>query len=247
MDYTVYLFKSVAKITNFETNLVNNFIKTLISCINITKSYQNLTVLKEINLEVPFKEILCITGESGAGKSTLLHTLGTLIKPDSGSIRIDGMETADLKGNALSQFRNRNLGFIFQFHQLVAELTALENAMLPLLIAGFDKKKAKEQAEERLVYFGLGDRLLHKPSQLSGGEQQRVSIARALAMNPKVILADEPSGNLDSKTAKLIHEWFFKMRDDFNLTFVIVTHNPELAQMADRRVLLLDGAVVDVK
>lgn len=189
------------------------------------------------------KEILCITGESGAGKSTLLHTIGTLIKPDSGSIQISNIETATLKGNNLADFRNEHLGFIFQFHQLIAELTALENAMLPLLIAGIDKKMARKQAQERLEYFGLSDRLEHKPSQLSGGEQQRVSIARALARNPKVILADEPSGNLDSKNAKIIHEWFFKMRDDFDLTFVIVTHNPELALMADRRIVLSDGQI----
>lgn len=202
-----------------------------------------MQVLKDIHLDVPEKEILCITGESGAGKSTLLHTIGTLIKPDKGSIQISNIETATLKGNKLADFRNEHLGFIFQFHQLIAELTALENAMLPLLIAGIDKKTARKQAQERLGYFGLADRLEHKPSQLSGGEQQRVSIARALARNPKVILADEPSGNLDSKNAKIIHEWFFKMRDDFDLTFVIVTHNPELALMADRRIVLSDGRI----
>lgn len=202
-----------------------------------------MQVLRDINLDVPEKEILCITGESGAGKSTLLHTIGTLIKPDSGSIQISNVETATLKGNNLADFRNEHLGFIFQFHQLIAELTALENAMLPLLIAGIDKKAARKQAKERLEYFGLSDRLEHKPSQLSGGEQQRVSVARALARNPKVILADEPSGNLDSKNAKIIHEWFFKMRDDFDLTFVIVTHNPELALMADRRIVLSDGQI----
>jgi len=200
-------------------------------------------ILKGIDLIVPEKEILCITGESGAGKSTLLHTIGSLVKPDTGTVYIDGIESAKLKGNALAKFRNEKLGFIFQFHQLIAELTALENAMMPLLIAGMDKKSAQLQAKERLDYFGLGDRLNHKPSQLSGGEQQRVSIARALARNPKVILADEPSGNLDSKNAKIIHEWFLKMRDDFNLTFVIVTHNPELAQMADRRIVLSDGQI----
>jgi len=218
-------------------------LKTLISCRNITKSYGNVQILKGIDLFVPEKEILCITGESGAGKSTLLHTIGSLIKPDSGTINIDGVESATLKGNELAKFRNEKLGFIFQFHQLIAELSALENAMMPLLIAGVDKKTAQKQATERLVYFGLGDRLEHKPSQLSGGEQQRVSIARALARNPKVILADEPSGNLDSRNAKLIHEWFLKMRDDFNLTFVIVTHNLELAQMADRRIVLSDGQI----
>lgn len=215
----------------------------MISCRNIAKSFGNVQVLRDINLDVPVKEILCITGESGAGKSTLLHTIGTLIKPDSGSIQISNIETATLKGNNLADFRNEHLGFIFQFHQLIAELTALENAMLPLLIAGIDKKMARKQAQERLEYFGLSDRLEHKPSQLSGGEQQRVSIARALARNPKVILADEPSGNLDSKNAKIIHEWFFKMRDDFDLTFVIVTHNPELALMADRRIVLSDGQI----
>jgi lipoprotein-releasing system ATP-binding protein len=170
-----------------------------------------------------------------------------LIKPDAGSIKIQGIETASLKGKALSDFRNTYLGFIFQFHQLIAELTAVENVMLPLLIGGVEKKAAEQQAQDRLEYLGLADRMKHKPSQLSGGEQQRVSIARALARNPKVILADEPSGNLDSKNARMIHEWFFKMRDDFDLTFVIVTHNPELAQMTDRRVLLLDGAVVDTQ
>lgn len=215
----------------------------MISCRNIAKSFGNVQVLRDINLDVPVKEILCITGESGAGKSTLLHTIGTLIKPDSGSIQISNIETATLKGNKLADFRNEHLGFIFQFHQLIAELTAVENAMLPLLIAGTDKKMARKQAKERLEYFGLSDRLEHKPSQLSGGEQQRVSIARALARNPKVILADEPSGNLDSKNAKIIHEWFFKMRDDFDLTFVIVTHNSELAQMADRRIVLSDGQI----
>lgn len=215
----------------------------MISCRNITKSYGNVQILKGIDLLVPEKEILCITGESGAGKSTLLHTIGSLIKPDSGTVNIDGIESAELRGNELAKFRNEKLGFIFQFHQLIAELTALENAMMPLLIAGVDSKLAKTQARERLEYFGLGDRLEHKPSQLSGGEQQRVSIARALARNPKVILADEPSGNLDSKNAKLIHEWFLKMRDDFNLTFVIVTHNLELAQMADRRIVLSDGQI----
>ncbi len=202
-----------------------------------------MQILKGIELHVPEKEILCITGESGAGKSTLLHTLGTLIKPDSGTIYIDGEETAQLKGNKLAQFRNEKLGFIFQFHQLIAELSALENVMMPLLIGNVDKKIAKKQAQERLEYLGLADRLLHKPSQLSGGEQQRVSIARALARNPKVILADEPSGNLDSKNAKIIHEWFLKMRTDFNLSFVIVTHNLELAEMADRRIVLSDGQI----
>ena len=213
----------------------------MISCKNLQKNYNQLAVLKGINLEIQAKEIVCITGESGAGKSTLLHLLGTLDAPTSGEIFFEEKNISSLKGNNLADFRNKNIGFVFQFHQLIPEFSAIENVIVPMLIAKKSMSEAKTEAIRILTYLGLGERLEHKPSQLSGGEQQRVAIARALIMNPKVILADEPSGNLDSKNAKFIHELFFKMRDDFNLTFIIVTHNPELAQMADRQIVLKDG------
>jgi len=218
----------------------------VISCRNISKEFSQVSVLKNISLEVKAKEIVCITGESGAGKSTLLHITGTLLSPSSGELTIAGEDATQLKGNKLSAFRNKHLGFVFQFHQLIAELSAVENAMLPMLIAGLKRSTAEKEAKERLAYLGLEHRFSHKPGQLSGGEQQRVSIARALAMKPSVILADEPSGNLDSKNAKHIHELFLKMRDDFDLTFLIVTHNLELAQLADRRVELADGRINDL-
>ncbi|MDA8629231.1 MAG: ABC transporter ATP-binding protein [Bacteroidia bacterium] len=218
----------------------------MISCRNISKEFSQVSVLKNISLEVKAKEIVCITGESGAGKSTLLHIAGTLLSPSSGELTIAGEDATQLKGNKLSAFRNKHLGFVFQFHQLIAELSAVENAMLPMLIAGLKRSTAEKEAKERLAYLGLEHRFSHKPGQLSGGEQQRVSIARALAMKPSVILADEPSGNLDSKNAKHIHELFLKMRDDFDLTFLIVTHNLELAQLADRRVELADGRINDL-
>ncbi len=218
----------------------------MISCRTISKEFSQVSVLKDISLEVKAKEIVCITGESGAGKSTLLHIAGTLLSPSSGELTIAGEDATQLKGNKLSAFRNKHLGFVFQFHQLIAELSAVENAMLPMLIAGLKRSTAEKEAKERLAYLGLAHRFSHKPGQLSGGEQQRVSIARALAMKPSVILADEPSGNLDSKNAKHIHELFLKMRDDFDLTFLIVTHNLELAQLADRRVELADGRINDL-
>jgi lipoprotein-releasing system ATP-binding protein len=218
----------------------------VISCRNISKEFSQVSVLKDISLEVKAKEIVCITGESGAGKSTLLHIAGTLLSPSSGELTIAGEDATQLKGNKLSAFRNKHLGFVFQFHQLISELSAVENAMLPMLIAGLKRSIAEKEAKERLAYLGLEHRFSHKPGQLSGGEQQRVSIARALAMKPSVILADEPSGNLDSKNAKHIHELFLKMRDDFDLTFLIVTHNLELAQLADRRVELADGRINDL-
>jgi len=171
----------------------------VISCRNISKEFSQVSVLKDISLEVKAKEIVCITGESGAGKSTLLHIAGTLLSPSSGELTIAGEDATQLKGNKLSAFRNKHLGFVFQFHQLIAELSAVENAMLPMLIAGLKRSTAEKEAKERLAYLGLAHRFSHKPGQLSGGEQQRVSIARALAMKPSVILADEPSGNLDSK------------------------------------------------
>lgn len=218
----------------------------MISCRNISKEFSQVSVLKDISLDVKTKEIVCITGESGAGKSTLLHIAGTLLSPSSGELNIAGEDANKLQGNRLSAFRNKHLGFVFQFHQLIAELSAIENAMLPMLIAGLKRSTAEKEAKERLAYLGLEHRFSHKPGQLSGGEQQRVSIARALAMKPSVILADEPSGNLDSKNAKHIHELFLKMRDDFDLTFLIVTHNLELAQLADRRVELADGRINDL-
>lgn len=213
----------------------------MISCKNLQKNYNQLAVLKGIDLEIQAKEIVCITGESGAGKSTLLHLLGTLDAPSAGEIFFEQKDISSLKGNQLADFRNKNIGFVFQFHQLIPEFSAIENVIVPMLIAKKSMSESKTEAIRILTYLGLGERLEHKPSQLSGGEQQRVAIARALIMNPKVILADEPSGNLDSKNAKFIHELFFKMRDDFNLTFIIVTHNPELAQMADRQIVLKDG------
>ena len=218
----------------------------MITCRNISKEFSQVSVLKDISLEVKAKEIVCITGESGAGKSTLLHIAGTLLSPSSGELTIAGEDATQLKGNKLSAFRNKHLGFVFQFHQLIAELSAVENAMLPMLIAGLKRSTAEKEAKERLAYLGLEHRFSHKPGQLSGGEQQRVSIARALTMKPSVILADEPSGNLDSKNAKHIHELFLKMRDDFDLTFLIVTHNLELAQLAERRVELADGRINDL-
>ncbi len=215
----------------------------MISCKNLYKKYNDLSVLKGIDLEIQEKEIVCITGESGAGKSTLLHILGTLDQPSSGEVKIQGTLVSQLKGNQLADFRNAHIGFVFQFHQLVPEFTALENVMVPMLIANKSEKEAKQAAFKLLEYLGLSERIDHKPAALSGGEQQRVAIARALVMNPKVILADEPSGNLDSKNAKHIHELFFKMRNDFGITFVIVTHNPELAIMADRQIILKDGMI----
>jgi len=217
----------------------------VISCKNLQKNYNQLAVLKGIDLEIQAKEIVCITGESGAGKSTLLHLLGTLDAPTSGEIFFEEKDISSLKGNQLADFRNKNIGFVFQFHQLIPEFSAIENVIVPMLIAKKSMSEANTAAVRILTYLGLGERLAHKPSQLSGGEQQRVAIARALIMNPKVILADEPSGNLDSKNAKFIHELFFKMRDDFNLTFIIVTHNPELAQMADRQIVLKDGQLAN--
>jgi lipoprotein-releasing system ATP-binding protein len=217
----------------------------VISCKNHQKKYNQLADLTGIDLEIQANEIVCITGESGAGKSTLLHLLGTLDAPTSGEIFFEEKDISSLKGNQLADFRNKNIGFVFQFHQLIPEFSAIENVIVPMLIAKKSMSEANTAAVRILTYLGLGERLAHKPSQLSGGEQQRVAIARALIMNPKVILADEPSGNLDSKNAKFIHELFFKMRDDFNLTFIIVTHNPELAQMADRQIVLKDGQLAN--
>ncbi len=209
----------------------------------LIKTYGSLPVLKGIDLQIQPGEIVSIVGASGAGKSTLLHLLGTLDRPDSGQIFLDGEEISKLKDRALAEFRNRRIGFIFQFHNLLPEFTALENVCMPAWIGG-KTQETEDRARMLLTKLGLGDREKHFPSQLSGGEQQRVAVARALINAPAVIFADEPSGNLDSKNARELHELFFQLRDEFNQTFVLVTHNEELAQMADRKLEMLDGRIV---
>ena len=211
---------------------------------DIQKAYGELPILKGVNLEVGKGEIVSIVGSSGAGKTTLLQILGTLDKPDSGILEIGGVNPFKLSQKELANFRNKSLGFIFQFHQLLPEFTALENAMLPALIGGKSKKEAEQLALPLLERLGISSRKTHKPSELSGGEQQRVAVCRALINNPKVILADEPSGNLDTKNAKELHELFFQLRDDLNQTFIIVTHNEDLAKMADRSLVMRDGRFV---
>jgi lipoprotein-releasing system ATP-binding protein len=208
---------------------------------NIRKSYGPLTVLKGISLEVGRGEIVSIVGASGAGKSTLLHIIGTLDRADSGSIGLNGISIRDLSERKLSDFRNRHIGFVFQFHHLLPEFTAMENICIPAFIAKKGKKEAATRAMELLDFMNLKDRADHKPSELSGGEQQRVAVARALVNNPSVVLADEPSGNLDSASAVELHRLFFRLRDTFRQTYVIVTHNLELADMADRKLTIRDG------
>ncbi|TNF26477.1 MAG: ABC transporter ATP-binding protein [Bacteroidetes bacterium] len=216
----------------------------MITAENITKRYGELEVLKGVSLQINEGEIVSIVGASGAGKSTLLHIIGTLDKPDAGNITINGIETSKLRDKKLSQFRNLATGFVFQFHHLLPEFTALENVCIPAFIAGKSEQEAQAKAKELLGFLGLADRVDHKPSELSGGEQQRVAVARALVNQPAVVLADEPSGNLDSKSAKELHQLFFDLRDKFNQTFVIVTHNEELANMADRKLEMKDGRIV---
>lgn len=213
----------------------------ILSCSSVTRNYGPLQVLKGIDLSVAAGEIVSITGESGAGKSTLLHILGTLDRPDAGSLYYKGEDLLKLSAAKLSAFRNRNLGFVFQFHQLLPEFSALENVCLPAWIAGQGRREAENRAMELLNYLGLSDRAHHKPNQLSGGEQQRAAVARALMNNPGVVLADEPSGNLDSRNAELLHRYFLKLREDTGQTFIIVTHNPELAALADRNLKMKDG------
>ncbi|MFN5217974.1 MAG: ABC transporter ATP-binding protein [Sphingomonadales bacterium] len=217
---------------------------SLISARNIRKSYGKLEVLKGIDLEIKASEIVCITGESGAGKSTLLHILGTLDKPDAGELFIKDQQVNSLESNRLSKFRNQNLGFVFQFHQLLPEFSALENACMPSWISGIGKKEAIEKAMPLFNMLGIADRVHHKPNELSGGEQQRVSVVRALINNPAVVFADEPSGNLDSKNARSLHDYFLRLRDELGQTFVIVTHNPELADLADRHLQMRDGLFI---
>lgn len=207
----------------------------------INKSYGNLRVLDDVSLSIGSNEIITIVGPSGAGKTTLLQIAGTLDRPDSGSVLYDGEDIARFNDRRLSAFRNRNIGFIFQFHQLLPEFTALENIMIPALIAGDSKKAARQRAEELLEFMGLAERAGHKPAELSGGEKQRVAVARALVNNPDVILADEPSGSLDSKNKEELHQLFFDLRDKFGQTFVIVTHDEQLASITDRTIKMRDG------
>lgn len=213
----------------------------MIKAQNIRKSYGSLLVLKGIDFEAKDSEVLSIVGASGAGKSSLLQILGTLSLPDSGKVFIDGTDVFSLGSNALADFRNKNIGFVFQFHHLLPEFTALENVAIPAMIGKMNLKAAKEKAKGLLTLLGLGDRLTHKPSELSGGEQQRVAIARALINDPSVLFADEPSGNLDTTTKQEIHKLFFDLRDRFGLTIVIVTHDRELASMSDRILEMKDG------
>ena len=213
----------------------------MITINNITKSYNELKVLKGIDLEVAKAEIVCLVGASGAGKSTLLHIMGTLDKPDTGEVFINGDNVFALNDKKLSAFRNRHLGFVFQFHHLLPEFTAAENVALPAMIAGDTRKQALHKANELLEMFGMKDRAEHKPSQLSGGEQQRVAVARALINKPLVVFADEPSGNLDSANAKELHTLFLELRDTLQQTFVIVTHNEAFANMSDRTLQMKDG------
>ena len=210
----------------------------------VTKSFGSLQVLKGIDLCIEKGEIVSIVGPSGAGKTTLLQILGTLDKPDNGSVVVDGIETSTLSTYKLSEFRNTHLGFVFQFHQLLPEFTAIENIMIPAYIAGMKPKEARSRAEELLAFMGLSDRATHKPNELSGGEKQRVAVARALMNNPAVILADEPSGSLDSKNKEELHKLFFELRDKFGQTFVIVTHDETLATLTDRTIHLKDGRIV---
>jgi lipoprotein-releasing system ATP-binding protein len=210
---------------------------------NIRKSFGSLQVLKGINLEIRDGEIVSIVGASGAGKSTLLHILGTLDLAGKGKLLFDDVDVNALSEKKLSDFRNKNIGFVFQFHHLLPEFTALENVCIPAFIAGVSKSKAEKRAIELLAYLKLQDRMDHKPAELSGGEQQRVAVARALINEPSIILADEPSGNLDSKSAVELHRLFFDLRKQFNQTFIIVTHNQELADMADRKLTIVDGLI----
>ena len=215
----------------------------MITAKNIHKSFDTLEVLKGVDLEVAKGEIVSIVGPSGCGKTTLLQILGTLDKPDKGDVKLDGVDFSKLNDRELAAFRNRRIGFIFQFHQLLPEFTALENVMIPALIAGTDPVKADTRAKELLAFLQLSERLTHKPAELSGGEKQRVAVARALINNPSVILADEPSDSLDSKNKEELHKLLFELRDKFGLTIVIVTHDKELAQLSDRVIEMKDGKI----
>jgi len=219
----------------------------MIQAKNIHKSYGEVNILKGVDLEIKKSEVVAIVGPSGAGKTTLLQILGTLDKPSDKNytLSINGSSISELSDTEISKFRNQHIGFIFQFHQLLPEFTALENVCIPAFIAKTPKAEAEKRAKELLEFLGLSHRANHKPNEMSGGEQQRVAVARALINKPAVIFADEPSGNLDSTSAKNLHELFFKLRDEFNQTFVLVTHNKELAEMADRTLTMKDGLIVE--
>ena len=216
----------------------------MIKAENIHKSYGDLKVLKGVDLLIKKGEIISIVGASGAGKSTLLQIIGTLDQPNEGFVEINEINTSNLKDKELSLFRNKNIGFVFQFHHLLPEFTALENVCIPAFIRKTPKAEAEQKAMKLLTALGVAERAQHKPSELSGGEQQRVAVCRALINNPTVILADEPSGNLDTSSAQELHQLFFKLRDEFNQTFIIVTHNEELANMADRKLTMKDGKII---
>ena len=217
----------------------------MIKTTGITKSFGDLKVLKGIDIEIGNKEVISIVGSSGAGKTTLLQILGTLDKPDSGTVFYDNSDVSSLKGKSLAAFRNSNIGFLFQFHQLLPEFTALENVCIPAFIAGKSKPEAEKRASELLGFLNLSERMGHKPSEMSGGEQQRVAVARALVNNPSVILADEPSGNLDTENKNELHKLFFRLRDTFGQTIIIVTHDRQLASMSDRVLQIRDGLIVN--
>lgn len=214
---------------------------------NITKSFGSLQVLRGIDLSVEERQVVSIVGPSGAGKTTLLQIMGTLDKADSGQVIINGQDISALNQKKLSRFRNKHLGFVFQFHQLLPEFTALENIMIPAFIGGADKKEAEERARELLQFMGLADRATHKPNELSGGEKQRVAVARALVNHPDVIMADEPSGSLDSQNKEDLHKLFFDLRDKYGQTFIIVTHDESLATLTDRTIHMKDGIIIDDK
>lgn len=216
----------------------------MITVKNIHKKYGDLEILKGVDLEIKSGEVVSIVGSSGAGKTTLLTILGTLDRPNSGDVFINEQNVFQLNDKKLAAFRNQNIGFVFQFHQLLPEFTALENICIPALIGKQNKKETEKRATELMELFNLKDRLNHKPSELSGGEQQRVAVARALINKPGIVFADEPSGNLDSTNASELHQLFFKLRDNFKQTFVIVTHNSDLAKMADRTLVMKDGKIV---